>query len=132
MAKREEQALLYQFPDEQISAAQETCRRLGIRMKVLPVDAWREKVGYLLGRKGYRPAENKGSAPFAFPHRVLLLEYIQGKRLGQVLAALEAAGIPRVAFKSVITPYNTLWTLGYLCEHMAKEHGMASDREEQI
>lgn len=60
---------------------------------------------------------------FSFPHRVMLLDGVKGKRLTQVLHAVEDAGVPHITYKSSITPYNTLWTLRYLCEHMAKEHG---------
>ena len=50
--KKEERALLYQFPEEQIAAVQNVFRTLGIRLLVLPADAWREKIGFLLGIKG--------------------------------------------------------------------------------
>ena len=67
-------------------------------------------------------AAQEGGA-FSFPHRVMLLDAVKGKRLTQVLRAVEDAGVPHITYKSSITPYNTLWTLRYLCEHMEKEHG---------
>ncbi|WP_315436593.1 DUF3783 domain-containing protein [uncultured Selenomonas sp.] len=133
MMKKEERVLLYQFPEEQIVTAHDALRALGIRVQILPADAWREKVGYLLGYKGYKAALPQEDTYFDFSHRLLLLEHIQGKRLTKVLLALEEAGIPRITYKSAITPYNTLWTLRYLCEHMAKEHAAtAGDREGDI
>lgn len=133
MMKKEERVLLYQFPEEQIVTARDTLRALGIRVQILPADAWREKVGYLLGYKGYKASLPQEDTYFDFSHRLLLLEHIQGKRLTKVLLALEEAGIPRITYKSAITPYNTLWTLRYLCEHMAKEHAAtAGDREGDI
>ena len=125
MAKKEERVLLYQFPPEHLPAAQTALRALGIRVQILPPDAWREKVGYLLGLKGYRPALPADEAHFDFPHEVMLLEHIRGKRLTKVLTALAEAGVPRISYKSSITPYNTLWTLRYLCEHMSHEPGAA-------
>lgn len=131
--KKEERVLLYQFPEEQITVIRDVLRALGIRVQLLSDGAWREKVGYLLGLKGYKATTQQGDAHFDFPHRLLLLEHIQGKRLTKLLAALDEAGIPRITYKSAITPYNTLWTLRYLCEHMAKEHAMsAGDREGDI
>ena len=51
--KREELVLFYQFrDDEKLALAQKTLHRLGIHTKVLPEEAWREKIGYLLGLKG--------------------------------------------------------------------------------
>lgn len=126
MMKKEERVLLYQFPEEQITVIREVLRGLGIRVQVLPADAWREKVGYLLGLRGHKAAAPQGDTSFEFPHRLLLLEYIQGKRLTKVLAALAEAGIPHITYKSAITPYNTLWSLRYLCEHMAKEHAASA------
>ena len=126
MAKREERVLLYQFPAEYLTAAQEVFRAYRIRAQVLEKTAWREKIGFLLGYKGYRPADGNAEELFDFPHEVVLFEHMQGKRLARVLADLEAAGIPHIDYKSVITPYNTLWTLRYLCEHMQREHGTSA------
>ena len=130
MAKKEERVLLYQFPAEHLPAVETALRALGIRVQVLPADAWREKIGYLLGLKGDRPAAADDTT-FDFPHEVMLLEHIQGKRLTKALAALKEAGVPHISYKSSITPYNTLWTLRYLCEHMADEHGAVAAAQEE-
>ena len=131
--KKEERVLLYQFPDDQIHTAQDVFRTLGIRIQILPADAWREKVGYLLGHKGFKATQIQEEQEFSFSHRLILLENIRGKRLAKVLMAMEEAGIPHITYKSTITPYNTLWTLRYLCEHIAKEHAVSvEDREGKI
>ena len=131
--KKEERVLLYQFPDDQIHTAQDVFRTLGIRIQILPADAWREKVGYLLGHKGFKAMQTQEEQEFSFSHRLILLENIRGKRLTKVLMAMEEAGIPHITYKSAITPYNTLWTLRYLCEHIAKEHAVSvEDREGKI
>ena len=123
MANSKERVLLYQFPADQAALITGALRPMGVSVQLLSPDAWREKVGYLLGRKGFlKHAAQEGGA-FSFPHRVMLLDAVKGKRLTQVLRAVEDAGIPHITYKSSITPYNTLWTLRYLCEHMAKEHG---------
>ena len=123
MANSKERVLLYQFPADQAALITGTLRPMGVDVQILSPDAWREKVGYLLGRKGFlKHAAQEGGA-FSFPHRVMLLDAVKGKRLTQVLRAVEDAGVPHITYKSSITPYNTLWTLRYLCEHMAKEHG---------
>lgn len=128
--KKEGRVLLYQFPEDQIRTAKEVFRALGIRMQILSLHAWREKIGWLLGIKGYKPAPcSQNDETFDFPHRLLLLENIRGKLLTKTLMALEEAGIPRIVYKSAITPYNTLWTLRYLCEHMAKEHAASDEKE---
>lgn len=123
MANSKERVLLYQFPADQAALITGALRPMWVDVQILSPDAWREKVGYLLGRKGFlKHAAQEGGA-FSFPHRVMLLDAVKGKRLTQVLRAVEDAGVPHITYKSSITPYNTLWTLRYLCEHMAKEHG---------
>ena len=134
MAKTAERVLLLQCQEEQIHTAKNGVRELGILILTLSREAWREKVGWMLGLKGYKPAfPSPADEPFEFPHRLLLLEHIQGKRMTKVLMALEDAGIPRITYKSAITPYNTMWTLRYLCEHMEKEHApTVEDREGKV
>ena len=123
MANSKKRVLLYQFPADQAALITGALRPMGVDVQILSPDAWCEKVGYLLGRKGFlKHAAQEGGA-FSFPHRVMLLDAVKGKRLTQVLRAVEDAGVPHITYKSSITPYNTLWTLRYLCEHMAKEHG---------
>ena len=54
----------------------------------------------------------------------MILQNVYKKRLDNVLLALKQAGVPHIKFKSVVTPFNTLWTLRRLCETMQKEHGV--------
>ena len=123
MANSKERVLLYQFPADQAALITGALRPMGVDVQILSPDAWREKVGYLLGRKGFLKQTAQEGGACSFPHRVMLLDAVKGKRLTQVLRAVEDAGVPHITYKSSITPYNTLWTLRYLCEHMAKEHG---------
>ena len=123
MANSKERVLLYQFPADQAALITGALRPMGVDVQILSPDAWCEKVGYLLGRKGFLKHTAQEGDAFSFPHRVMLLDAVKGKRLTQVLRAVEDAGVPHITYKSSITPYNTLWTLRYLCEHMAKEHG---------
>ena len=123
MANSKERVLLYQFPADQAALITGALRPMGVDVQILSPDVWREKIGYLLGRKGFLKHTAQEGGAFSFPHRVMLLDAVKGKRLTQVLRAVEDAGVPHITYKSSITPYNTLWTLRYLCEHMAKEHG---------
>ena len=123
MANSKERVLLYQFPADQAALITGALRPVGVDVQILSPDAWCEKGGYLLGRKGFLKQTAQEGDVFSFPHRVMLLDAVKGKRLTQVLRAVEDAGVPHITYKSSITPYNTLWTLRYLCEHMAKEHG---------
>ena len=128
---KQEQVLLYGFLDmEKLEKIQKILHRLNIRTRVLPEEAWCQKVGYLLGMKGFKEAvfEDDG---FVFPHEVMVMQNIRHKRLDQVLASLKDGDVPPVKFKSVVTPFNTLWTLRRLCETMQKEHSAMIEQEEK-
>lgn len=127
---KQEQVLLYQFSDrEKLVLVEKTLHKLGIRTSVLPDDAWQEKIGYLLGSKGFRAATTHEDDDFVFPHEVMVLQNIRNKRLDQVLDALRAAGVEQVKFKAVVTPLNTLWTLRRLCETMQREHAALQEMQ---
>ena len=129
---RQEQVLFYQFKDaEKLATACKTLHKMGIVTKILPDEAYREKVGYLLGNKGFQAAKAQAEDRFVFPHEVMVLQNIRSKRLDEVLQALNDAGVPHIRFKAVVTPFNTLWTLRRLCETMQKEHGAISKDNEQ-
>lgn len=120
---KQEQVLLYQFRDaDKLALTEKTLHKLGIKTHVLPEEAWQEKIGYLLGSKGFRAATVRGDDSFVFPHEVMVLQNIRNKRLDQVLDALRSAGVEQIKFKAVVTPLNTLWTLRRLCETMQREH----------
>ena len=131
--KRKEQVLFYQFQEaDKLELARKTLKHLGIESHVLPQAAWREKIGYLLGAKGFKAAVAvEEGEDFVFPHEVMILQNIRNKRLDEVLRALKEAGVPNVRFKSVVTPFNTLWTLRRLCLTMQKEHAFMQQQQEK-
>ena len=124
--KREELVLLYQFHDaERLERLRAVLKALHIRVRVLKDEDHAEKIGFLLGLKGFHPAKEREE--FTFPHEVMVLQNIRHKRLDAVLGAIREAGIPKIQYKAVVTPFNTLWTLQRLCETMQKEHGAMMD-----
>ncbi|MCR5757928.1 MAG: DUF3783 domain-containing protein [Selenomonas sp.] len=130
--KRQEQVLFYQFrAEEYLALACKTLHKMGIKTRILSPEDWREKVGFLLGIKGFQPVKTKEEDDFVFPHEVMILQNIRNKRLDEVLQALKDAGVPHIRFKAVVTPFNTLWTLRRLCETMQKEHGALIEQEKE-
>ena len=120
--KKEEQVLLYQFRDsEKLEQLKNVLKKLHIRVKILSENDHAHKLGFLLGMKGFQPAKAVDE-PFHFPHEVMVLQNIQNKRLDEVLRSMTEAGIPKIRFKAVVTPFNILWTLRRLCETMQREH----------
>ena len=123
MKKAAEKVLCYRFADgEKLEKVRSVMKKLGVECRSLPEESWREKVGFLLGMRGFAPAPQDEASDFDFPEPVMVLGHIKGKRLDQVLAAMKAAGVPPIRYKAVATPFNTLWTLRRLCETMKREH----------
>ena len=82
--KRKEQVLFYQFRDAaKLELARSVLRRMGIATKILPENAWREKVGYLLGAGGFKASSAKDDGEFSFPHEVMILQNIRNKTPGR-------------------------------------------------
>lgn len=128
--KKDEQVLLYRFHDADIlEQFKAVLKPLHIRATVLKDEDSAEKVGFLLGIKGFQPAKEKGEA-FTFPGEVMILHNIQGKRLDEVLRSMKEAGLPRIHYKAVVTPFNILWPLRKLCETMQKEHAEITNSKE--
>ncbi|MBR1552906.1 MAG: DUF3783 domain-containing protein [Schwartzia sp.] len=127
MKKAAEQVLCYHFDAERLEAVRAVMKKLSIPCRELPEESWREKVGLLLGRRGFAPAPQEGEESFDFPDAVMVLDHIQGKRLDQVLAAMKTGGVPPIRYKATVTPYNVLWTLRRLCETMKKEHAYMTE-----
>ena len=130
--KKIEQALLYGFNDmARLERTRKVLNKLGIAVKVLEESAWREKIGYLLGMNGFKGTKTVEDDNFVFPHEVMVLQNIRNKRLDEVLASLQQNDLGDIKFKSVVTPFNTLWTLRRLCETMQREHStlLSADRK---
>ncbi|MGM9540643.1 DUF3783 domain-containing protein [Anaerovibrio sp.] len=128
MNTKSERVLLYQFTDEERrEAVVALLQHMNIAVTVLPSDAWKEKIGFLLGSRGFAASRSE-EGEFAFDHEVMIMQNIRNKRLDKLLAAWREAGLAPVLYKAVVTPFNTLWTLRRLCQTMEKEHGAVVGR----
>lgn len=130
MRTQEENILLYQFSNEAALAIREVLRKLGIQVNAIGAEAWHQRVGFLLGLKGF--GQNTAEEEFfEFPYEAAVFHKIKGKRLDQVLQALKDGGIPHIRFKAVTTPFNLHWTFGRLCKTMYKEHAYMMERDKK-
>jgi len=123
MKKQEEVILLYHFLDQtKLQQIKDICKQLKIQTKDIGDELLGQKVGYLIGRKGFAAmkTEMEGNP---FPHEVIVFSNSDRKRLDQVLTAFKEAKIETIKFKAIMTPFNMFWSLQRLCETMQKEHG---------
>lgn len=132
MEKTEQMVLLYSFADqEKLQKIKQVLARLRIKTKELPDDMHRQKIGYLVGSKGFSETVTKQEADFVFPHECMIFYKITPKRLDQVLLEMKKAEIDHVKFKAMVTPFNMFWTLRRLCETIQKEHAALLQKEEK-
>lgn len=128
MKASEAKILLYSFQDEeQQEKIQKLLNKLQIKWEVLADADSCQKIGYLVGLKGFKEAA-KSEEPFDFDHEVMVFYNIKGKRLDQVLAEMKLAEITPITFKAVVTPFNMFWSLRRLCETVYKEHAAMIDK----
>lgn len=128
MKATEGKILLYSFKDEmQQEKIQKLLNRLQIKWEVLADTDSCQKIGYLVGSKGFKETKISDE-PFDFDHEVMVFYNIKGKRLDQVLLEMKAADIKPIKFKAVVTPFNMFWSLRRLCETVYKEHAAMIDK----
>ena len=124
--------MLYHFQDEEkLNSIQTLLTKMNIAFEVLPDDAYVQKVGYLLGSRGFNQTKAIEEDDFIFPFEVMILFNIKNKRLSQVLNEFRQAGIPSIRFKAIVTPFNMFWSLRRLCETMQKEHAAMINKDEE-
>ncbi len=128
MKKAAETVLFYHFDTVKFEAVQTVMRKLGITCRILPEESWKEKIGFLLGKKGFEPSRKDLDTDYDFPDEVMILYNIKGKRLDQVLLTMREIDMPPIRYKAIVTPFNILWTLQRLCETMKKEHAYMTER----
>jgi len=122
---KEEIALLYGFKnDENFDKIIEVLKKIHIRVKILKNEEYNEKVGYVLGEKGFKKSsEVLEKIP---ENELMIFQNIKGKRLDFVLDKLRENGCEIPKYKAIVTPFNIHWTLKKLYEQMKKEHGSLS------
>ncbi len=120
MKKRiEEKVLLYNFNDT--AAIEALLAEMKIKVIIPGEQAHKQKVGYLFGLKGFK--ENTQAAEkFDFPYELMMFYDFDKIRLSKVLQEMRSRDIKVPICKSVVTPFNRLWSLRRVCETMRKEH----------
>ncbi|MBO6177778.1 MAG: DUF3783 domain-containing protein [Selenomonadaceae bacterium] len=123
---REELVLLYGFDGEAAEKIVATLKTVRVKTKILKADEYGEKVGFLLGLKGFAKAmESETERP---EEKIMVLQNIKGKRLDAVLDALRKNDCEVPVYKATVTAFNVHWTLKRLFETMKKEHGYFKER----
>lgn len=116
-----EKVLLFHMEDEEILAKIQMIlllQHIGVRM--VSMAEYCQPVGYLAGVKGMEAVEEEYAGPeFEEPMMVLCMN---SGRIDQLLAAFRKAGVPRIAYKAMLTQTNRSWTPIELYGELKREH----------
>lgn len=123
---KDEIILLYGFKaDENFEKILSVLKNVRIKTKILNDSDYSEKIGFLLGLKGF----NKSSVDEenTIQNELMIFQNVKGKRLDFALDTLKENECKIPKFKSVVTPFNVHWTLKRLYETIKKEHSALND-----
>lgn len=124
---KSEAVLLYNFNDkEKNRKLKAVLIQMGVRIKTADPSMLNEKVGFLLGIKGYEKNESPEETGDC-PEELLLMKGFTDMRLNLLLANMRKAKIPKILYKAVLTPTNQGWTLKQLYEEIKSEHHEMSE-----
>lgn len=126
-----EQLLCY-FPDPAdplLSAVRRAALLQKIRLRAAAPEQAGQKLGFLLGRKGF--VEQVGEAP-AVTDPILVMDGLTSSRMDNVLRALAKTKASRTVFKAVVTATNVDWTLYALWQELQKERAALERGEEPV
>lgn len=127
-----EQLLCY-FPDPgdpACAAVRRAALLQKIRLRAAAPEQAGQKLGFLLGRKGYEPVDSEAAA--AVPDPILVLDGFTGARMDALLRSLAKTGVPRTVFKAVVTAANVDWTLYALWQELKQERAALERGEEPV
>ena len=119
-----ERVYLYTPKSETREKVQGVCEKLGMEcLELVPADLNRY-VGEIVGSEPSikRPVHPEKAPVFFQMPEIMLFYGIPDGRLDQYLEEYRKAGIDRIAYKAVITPFNISWTLYELALELKREN----------
>ena len=74
-------------------------------------------------------SEEKRGVEETFTEPMLVFCGISGGKLDHLLTAMRRAGLPRIAFKAMLTPTNRTWSSQQLWTELRREHAAVQEQE---
>lgn len=119
---RGEMVLLYNIEEKQLQKKyQMLCLKLGLRVKMVAKEQFKEPVGALAGAKDV-PFKGITYEGEAFEEPMMILKLYSNQKLDQFLSGIRKEGIPKIDLKAMLTEYNKGWDSFQLYEELKKEH----------
>ena len=116
-----ETVLVFHMTEEEtLAGIQLACLIGGIGVQVVEKKDYLQTVGYLAGVDGMVHTETVYEGPDLEEPMMILC--MSSARVDRVLAAFRQLGLPRIAYKAMLTPTNSTWTPLALYEELKREH----------
>lgn len=116
-----EKVLLFHFTDEEILARMQLALLINkVGAKKVERKDYCQSVGYLAGVAGKKAAEVEYDGPEL--EKPMMIMCMDSRRIDELLTAFRRTGVPRIAYKAMLTPTNSDWTPLELYEELKREH----------
>ena len=105
------------------------CQRLQIRFRDVAKGEYALPIGALAGIPVSGPAHQSPSQGFDDP--MLVMCHMLSPQLDAFLQGMREGGVPRVALKAILTPFNVAWSSIRLHDELVKERDEVARRSKQ-
>ena len=114
--------LLFRMNIFKESSIRDLCRDLGLEAVSVSEQDFGKTIGELAGMPAAADTHFKSAAAVPFHEEMMVFCALAPEVFDRFLAESRKRGLPPVALKAVLTPYNARWTPGRLCAELSKEH----------
>lgn len=112
--------LTYNLKNETATALRDLCREQRIRIREVGPREYGTPIGALAGI----PVRPTGEPPVRprFDDEMLVMCHFLSDQMDGFLQGMRARGVPRIALKAVMTPWNAVWDSSALRDELVREH----------
>ena len=116
--------LLFHFEQEKARKLVAQLMMLKFKVKIVKEEEWKYPLGYLCGdmETAEEVISEAKEKSYVVDRSMLVMAGVDGKRLNQVLSAINKSGIGPVPYKAVVTETNQKWLPHDLLEELKQEH----------
>ena len=113
--------LLFGVSTQKDRAVRVAAEKIGVDVTAVNRRDYGQKIGTLAEISGFHKNGKIYNGP-DFAMEMLVFSGMDSQQVDAFLAEYKATGLPPVALKAIVTPYNVSWTADALLRELMKEH----------
>lgn len=121
--------LTYNLDATAAAKLDDVCKRQGVRIRAVALYEYALPVGALAGIPVSKQPEANPVMGFSDP--MLVMCHMLSPQLDAFLQGLRDGGVPRVALKAILTPFNVAWSSIQLHDELVKERDEVEKRSKK-